>query len=306
MIIQKALVLMQLCLISLPFLNNSHAQNFTIQTEPLSINIYIPYNKAKDVTTYGLQFNSIKNITGIKAHFSDLEPEDKGNLRIARNALSINPLTFNTTAGQLTDVDILLNLPKNTTGTYHGTVTFLYPGGVLRKVPITVTIQPTGLNIELSEFNIHIPYNKAKDVTTYGLQFNSIKNITGIKAHFSDLEPEDKGNLRIARNALSINPLTFNTTAGQLTDVDILLNLPKNTTGTYHGTVTFSYPGGQLVRPLNIFLRPSDPFVLAIGLTFVALGVFIAFIVKLFKLQFQARDRDFRGRLQSAIGTTKS
>jgi hypothetical protein len=144
---------------------------------------------------------------------------------------------------------------------------------------------------EPPSINIHIPYNKHKDVTSYGLQFISNKNITGIKAHFSDLEPEDKSNLRIARNVLSISPVTFNTTAGQMTDIDVLLNLPKNTTGTYHGTVMFSYPGGQLARnPINIFVGNSDLLITVVGLILVAVGVFMAFIVKLFKLQFQARD----------------
>ena len=146
------------------------------------------------------------------------------------------------------------------------------------------------LNVTPSEIKIDIPYNKAKDLSSWALQLTSNQSIRNISTHFSDLEPDDKTNLPISRKVLSIQPNIFNLTAHQLTEADILTKLP-NVTGTYRGMISFWYPGGNLgEHPIQISIRSVDQNLIYIGLVIVALGVIAAFVVKLFKLNLQARD----------------
>ena len=146
------------------------------------------------------------------------------------------------------------------------------------------------LEVTPSEININIPYNKAKELSSWGLQTTSNQSIENVSAHFSDLEPDDITKLRLPRTVFSMQPSPFNISPNQLTEVDILTELP-NVTGTYRGTLSFWYPEGKIAEyPLRLSIGSPDHNIVYFGLLFVALGVIAAFVVKLFKLNLQARD----------------
>src|SRR5687768_7199499 len=141
--------------------------------------------------------------------------------------------------------------------------------------------------LRIAPFPINIKVPAYTVIPPYGLQVTAVKNITNIKAQFSDLIPDGANSLWIPRNKITTNPETFNVTAGHLTDVDLLINA-GNVTGSYHGTMTLSYPGGisQFQIILNVF---EDLSLYIYTIIVLGLGVFTSFFVKLIRIQNDAR-----------------
>ena len=141
------------------------------------------------------------------------------------------------------------------------------------------------LHIEPFPIDIKIPAHTM--IPPFGLQITSKKNITNVETHFSDLIADKANSLWIPRNKIVMNPRAFDVVEGKITDVSLLLNI-SNYTGSYHGSMTLSYPGGisRYQITVNIF---EDALLYLYIVIVLGLGVLTAFFVRLIRIQNESR-----------------
>src|SRR5512145_1765299 len=142
-------------------------------------------------------------------------------------------------------------------------------------------IIPPGVEIRVTDTHVGRPIQRTLQIVSNN------SNMTDIKAQFSDLQSDDLGKLWVPRTALDINPNKFSVTPGQITELDLLINLP-NQTGNYNGTMKLSSPDGILKSiPVKLTIVENFPLIFLI---LAAIGICTAFIVKYMKLRVQERD----------------
>lgn len=141
------------------------------------------------------------------------------------------------------------------------------------------------LHIEPFPIDIKVPAHTA--IPPFNLQIFSKKNITNVETHFSGLMSDKPNNVWIPKYRIVANPKSFDVVEGKIIEMAVILNT-SNITGSYHGIMTFSYPGGISQYPIavNIF---EDVILYVYLIVVLALGVLAAFFVRLIRVQNELR-----------------
>ncbi|MGB8936474.1 MAG: hypothetical protein WCC17_15380 [Candidatus Nitrosopolaris sp.] len=111
------------------------------------------------------------------------------------------------------------------------------------------------------------------------------QNVANLKGYFTDLETDEAGKIWISRNSIELVPNTFNLTAFQEREVNILLNIPGHT-GLYQGSLILQGEGVKITVPIKIKIYEYIPWP---ALGFVALGMVAAFFFRFIKIGIEFR-----------------
>jgi len=137
------------------------------------------------------------------------------------------------------------------------------------------------------EINIRVEDRQVSRLPPFALRVASNESVENVKADFSDLHTNEEGKLWIARSSLRLSPPIFNLSRGQISNLDLVLDLP-NQTGTYTGIMTLSSNSSLLKDvPIHLSIYSNIPYV---SLILVALGAIASFIVKFVKLRMDDRN----------------
>lgn len=142
-------------------------------------------------------------------------------------------------------------------------------------------VMPQVVEISVTDDQVGRPVQRSLQITSNNT------NITEIMVQFSDLQSDDISKTWVHRTALNIKPNNFSIAADQITELDVLINLP-NQTGIYNGTMKLSSADGLLKTiPIRVVIVENFPIIFLI---IAAVGVCTAFIVKYMKLRMHERD----------------
>lgn len=115
--------------------------------KPSSIELSLSQDQIKNSPPFSFQITSNRNLTNITASLSDLRQTHTPTIWHDGKSIPIIPNPFNISANKVTNVALLL-ANMNNTGDFQGDLTLYSAEGVLRTIPIRITVFPD-INIQL-------------------------------------------------------------------------------------------------------------------------------------------------------------
>jgi hypothetical protein len=160
------------------------------------------------------------------------------------------------------------------------TMTSASPQGITSASPQGIIIEPSEMKISVSEDKT----NNIKDRTIYVIRSGSNVSVSDFNVLSSDLIQDGQQDW-IPSSKITIQPPTFNLASKQAENLTLKIESKDSEPGIYSGKLFFIGQDLTTTIPLTLTIH-SNAF---LGLTLLALGVFVNFIVKFMRLKLDEK-----------------